>query len=85
MEPLFGFSNPESAFSVVDFPAPFPPIKAMICPLATEKLTSRSTSVAPYQTLRFFTLSMNGLTQVRLNYRWLPSNTVGITFRELYP
>ena len=37
IEPLLGFSNPETACNVVVFPAPFAPISVMISPSLTSK------------------------------------------------
>ena len=52
IEPPLGVTRPDSVFSIVVLPDPLPPSRATILPAGTSKVTSRRTSVRPYETLR---------------------------------
>src|ERR1700761_6933308 len=56
--PAVGRTRPEMVLRVVVLPAPLPPIKATISPISTLNEMPLSTSIWPYETCRFSTLSM---------------------------
>src|SRR5918992_4861699 len=51
-------TRPVTAWSVVDLPAPFGPIKPTISPLPTRSDSSRTAGTAPYRTSRELTSSI---------------------------
>ena len=58
MEPERERSRPERVLSVVDFPAPFAPMRATISPSFTSKETFLMAWMAPYHTLMLYTDSI---------------------------
>src|SRR5690606_8689773 len=52
MRPPRGRTSPDTAFSVVVLPTPFPPSRATISPCSTFRLRSVSTFARPYDTAR---------------------------------
>src|SRR5262245_44841975 len=81
--PLCGATSPLSTLRVVVFPEPLPPSSATIDRSGTWNDTSRSTWVAPYETLRCWTSSIELLAEVGLDHGRVATDLSGRALGDL--